>query len=178
MDIWDNEYPESTEYAHFYSTYVELVDKTNIISTLNNQMHEVFTLMNSVPGNKAYFKYAPDKWTLKEVLGHMIETERVFSFRALAISRGEKQEIPGMDQDEYMEGNNYNKRTISNLTNEYLAVRVSTIHLLSSMTKEMISRKGTASGTEVTVRALAFIMAGHVAHHFEILKDRYLGEDQ
>lgn len=177
MEIWDKEYPESTEYAHFYSTYVELVEKANIITILNNQMHEVFTLMNSVPGDKAYFKYAPDKWTLKEVLGHMIETERLFSYRAFAISRGDTQPLPGMDQNEYMEGNNYNKRTLANLSNEYLAVRVSTIHLLSSMTKEMIARKGNASGTDVTVRALAFIIAGHDIHHLNIIKEKYLKDD-
>ncbi|MFV1884579.1 MAG: DinB family protein [Balneola sp.] len=176
MKIWDNEYPDGTEYAHFYATYVEQIEKTNIINTLNNQMHEVFTLINSVPGDKAYFKYAPDKWTLKEILGHMIETERVFSYRAFAISRGDTQPLPGMDQNEYMKGNNYNKRSLANLCNEYLAVRVSTIHLLSSMTKEMIGRKGIASGVEVTVRALAFIIAGHDKHHFEIIKEKYLTE--
>ncbi|GAB5407875.1 MAG: DinB family protein [Balneolaceae bacterium] len=176
MEIWENEYPEASEYAHFYSTYVGLVEKTNIIHTLNEQMHEVFTLMNSVPGDKAYFKYAPDKWTLKEVLGHMIETERVFAYRALAISRGDKKSLSGMDQDEYMDGNNYNNRTLANLSNEYLAVRVATIHLLNSMTKKMISRTGIASGTEVSVRALAFIIAGHDSHHLSIIKERYLGD--
>ncbi|MEQ9310009.1 MAG: DinB family protein [Balneolaceae bacterium] len=174
METWENEYPKASEYAHFYSTYVELVEKTNIIHTLNKQMHEVFTLMNTVPGNKAYFKYAPDKWTLKEVLGHMIETERVFAYRALAISRGDQKSLPGMDQDEYMISNNYNNRTLANLSNEYLAVRVATIHLLNSMTKEMISKIGVASGTEVSVRALAFIIAGHDQHHLTIIKEKYL----
>ncbi len=177
MKNWDNEYPKSTEFAHFYSTYVGLVEKGNIITTLNNLMHEVYTLMNSVSGDKAYFRYAPGKWTLKEVLGHMIETERVFSYRAFSISRGDKQSLPGMDQDEYMEGNNYNDRTLANLSNEYLAVRVSTIHLLSSMTKEMIAQQGNASGTDVTVRALAFIIAGHDIHHMNIIKRKYLAED-
>ncbi|MBO6525354.1 MAG: DinB family protein [Balneolaceae bacterium] len=177
MENWENEYPESTEYAHFYSTYVELVEKANIITTLNNLMHEVYTLMNSVSGDKAYFRYAPEKWTLKEVLGHMIETERLFSYRAFAISRGDKKPLPGMDQNEYMEGNNYNNRTLANLSNEYLAVRVSTIHLLGSMTKEMIAQQGNASGTDVTVRALAFIIAGHDIHHLNIIKEKYLAED-
>lgn len=174
MEVWDNEYPDSSEYAHFYSTYVELVGKGNIINTLNEQMHDMFTLINSVPGDKAFFAYADGKWTLKEVVGHMIETERVFSYRALAISRGNDVVLPGMDQDEYMEGNNYNKRTLANLSNEYLAVRVSTIHLLSNMTKEMIAKKGTASGTEVTVRAIAHIIAGHDIHHTNIIKEKYL----
>lgn len=176
MEIWENEYPETSEYVHFYSTYVELVEKTNIISCLNKQLHEVFTLINSAPGDKAYYAYEPDKWTLKEVIGHMIETERVFAYRALAISRGEKQPLPGMDQNEYMKGANYTKRTMANLSNEYLSVRVSTIHLLSNMTKEMINQTGVASGAEVSVRALAFIIAGHELHHLDIIKKRYLAD--
>tara|TARA_R110000868_G_scaffold1211_1_gene9281 strand:- start:50933 stop:51463 length:531 start_codon:yes stop_codon:yes gene_type:complete len=176
MGIWEGEYPNKSEYAHFYAKYVGLIDKTNIIHILNEQMHEVFTLMNSVSGDKAYFSYAPGKWTLKEVLGHIIETERVFSYRAMAISRGDTASLPGMDQDEYMKNNNYNKRSLANLSNEYLAVRVATIHLLNSMTKEMISKKGTASETEITVRALAFIIAGHDKHHFGMIKEKYLSD--
>jgi uncharacterized damage-inducible protein DinB len=176
MEVWDNEYPDSSEYAHYYSTYVGLVNKGNIINTLNEQMHDMFTLINSVPGEKAFFSYAKGKWSLKEVIGHMIETERVFSYRAMAISRGEQQALPGMDQNEYMVDNNYNNRTLANLSNEYLAVRVSTIHLLSNMTKKMIARKGTASGTEVTVRALAHIIAGHDIHHVNIIKEKYLAD--
>lgn len=174
MEVWENEYPASSEYVHFYSTYVGLVEKGNIINTLNKQMHELYTLINSVPGDKAYFSYAPDKWTLKEVIGHMIETERVFSYRAMAISRSEQQPLPSMDQEEYMVDNNYNSRTLANLSNEYLALRVSTIHLLSNMNKTMIRKKGNASGFNVTVRALAYIIAGHERHHVNIIKEKYL----
>ena len=174
MKVWDNEYPASSEYVHFYAKYVGLVDKGNIINILNSQMHEMYSLLSTIPGDKAYFSYAPGKWTLKEVVGHMIETERVFSYRVLAISRGEQQALPGMDQDEYIKENNYNSRTLANLSNEYLALRVSTIHLLSNMTKAMIAKKGTASGAEVTVRALAFIIAGHELHHRNIIKEKYL----
>jgi hypothetical protein len=176
MEVWENEYPASSEYVHFYSGYVGHVEKANIINTLNSQMHELYTLINSVPGDKAYFSYAPDKWTLKEVIGHMIETERLFCYRAFSISRGEKQPLPSMDQDAYMDGNHYNKRTLANLSNEYLAVRVSTIHLLSNMTKEMINQKGTASGYDVTVRAIAFIIAGHERHHINMIKELYLAD--
>lgn len=174
MKVWEDEYPEASEYIHFYSGYVELIEKENIINTLNSQMHEVYTLINSVPGDKAYYAYADGKWTFKEVVGHMIETERVFAYRALAISRGDMQALPNMDQESYMKDNNYNKRSTSNLANEYLAVRVATIHLLSNMTKDMIAKKGIASGAEVTVRALAFIIAGHELHHLNLLKEKYL----
>jgi hypothetical protein len=174
MDSWENEYPSSTEYAHFYAGYVSLTPKGNIIHTLSEQMHELYTLINTVPGDIAIFAYQDGKWTLKEVIGHMIETERMFSFRAMAISRGDSAPLPGMDQDEYMEGNNYNSRTLADLSNEYLAVRVSTLHLLKTMTKEMIDRQGNASGTNVTVRALAFIIAGHERHHVNVVREKYL----
>lgn len=174
MNTWDNEYPSTSEYAHFYSAYVGNVPKDNIIHTLNAQMHEVFTLINSVTGDKAFFSYKEGKWTLKQLFGHMIETERVFAYRALSISRGDKNELPGMDQDEWMKVSNYNSRTLANLSNEYLAVRVATIHLFDNMTKEMINRKGIASGLEFTVRALAFIIAGHELHHLNIIKEKYL----
>ncbi len=176
MEVWENEYPASSEYVHYYSGYVGQVEKANIIHTLNAQMHELYTLINSVPGDKAFFSYEPGKWTLKEVIGHMIETERLFCYRAFSISRGEKQPLPSMDQDAYMADNHYNKRTLANLSNEYLAVRVSTIHLLSNMTKEMINQQGTASGYDVTVRALAFIIAGHERHHITMIKEKYLAD--
>ena len=174
MNTWDNEYPSSSEYAHSYSAYVGNVSKDNIIHSLNAQMHEVFTLINSVTGDKAFFSYKEGKWTLKQLFGHMIETERVFAYRALSISRGDKNELPGMDQDEWIKVSNYNSRTLANLSNEYLAVRVATIHLFDNMTKEMINRKGIANGLEFTVRALAFIIAGHELHHLNVIKEKYL----
>ncbi len=172
--IWNNEYPQSKEYAHYYSDYVGLVSKGNILNTLNTQMHELFTLINTIPGDKALFAYKSGKWTIKEIIGHLIETERVFSYRALCFSRGDNSELPGMDQDLWMEKNNYNSRTLSNLSNEYLAVRVATIHLFKNMTKEMISKEGVASGVKFTVRAIAFVIAGHETHHLNIIKEKYL----
>lgn len=174
MDVWEKEYPATSEYTHFYSTYMEQVDKGNVINTLTRQMHEAFTLINSIPGDKAFSSYAEGKWTIKEVIGHVIECERLFSYRIMAISRGEKSSLPGMDQEAYMNGNNYNSRTLANLSNEFLAVRVSTIHLLSNMTKEMIGRKGQVDGSDITVRALAHIIAGHEKHHMEIIREKYL----
>lgn len=88
MEVWENEYPSSSEYVNFYTGYVELVEKGNIINILNSQMHELYTLINTIPGDKAFYAYATGKWTIKEVIGHMIETERMFSFRIMAISRG------------------------------------------------------------------------------------------
>lgn len=178
MEVWNNEYPEDSEYAHYYSTYVDHVPKENIISLLNSQMHEFYTLANAIRGDKALTPYAEGKWTLKQMIGHMIETERVFAYRALSISRGDKTELPGMDQDEWMEDSNYNSRSVANLCNEYLAVRTSTIHLFQNMTKDMINASGIASGVEFSVRALAFIIAGHELHHLEIIRENYMKDKE
>lgn len=174
MSIWDKEYPSGSEYAHYYAGYVANVPKGNIIETLNSQMHEFYTFINSIPGDKAFHAYAEGKWTVKQVIGHIIETERVFAYRGLAFSRRDKNPLPSMEQNDYVKYANYNSRTISNLANEYLAVRISTIHLFQNMTKGMISLKGTASGVEFTVRSLPFIIAGHERHHINIIKEKYL----
>jgi hypothetical protein len=150
------------------------VPKENILNALSSQMHEFYTVANAIRGDKALTPYADGKWTLKEMIGHMIETERVFAYRALSISRGDKTELPGMDQDKWMKDSNYNSRSVANLCNEYLAVRTSTIHLFQNMTKEMINASGIASGVEFSVRALAFIIVGHELHHLEIIRENYM----
>lgn len=174
MSVWDNEFPASSEYAHYYGSYVAHVPKKNIIDTLNAQMHEFYTFINSIPGEKAFFAYEEGKWTIKQIVGHIIETERVFAYRALAFSRRDKNAMPSMDQDDYVRYANHNSRTLQNLANEYLAVRISNIHLFQNMTKEMLSLKGIASGVEFTVRSIPFIIAGHQEHHTDIIKERYL----
>src|SRR5690554_5118637 len=171
---WENEYPLSSEYAHFYSDYVSLVPRNNVIHTLNTQMHEFYTFINSIPGDIALSVYQKDKWTIKEIVGHLIETERVFAYRALSFSRGDRGPLPGMNQNDWMEMNNYNSRTLNNLVNEYLAVRVATAHLFKTMSKDMIAKSGIADGAEFSVRALAFIIAGHEIHHLNIIKEKYL----
>ena len=174
MSIWDNEHPSGSEYAHYYANYVAQVPKGNIIETLKAQMHEFYTFINSIPGDKAFYSYAEGKWTIKQIIGHLIETERMFAYRAQAFSRRDRNPQPGMEQDDYVKYSNYNSRTISNLGNEYLAVRIATIHLFQNMTKEMIDLKGTASGVEFTVRSFPFIIAGHELHHVEVIKEKYL----
>lgn len=174
MELWDNQYPDSSEYAHYYGIYVQEVPRQNVIETLNTQMHEIYTLINSIPGDKAYYCYQEGKWTTKEVFGHLIDTERMFAMRAHAFSRGETASIFGFEQDEYILNSNYNERSLANIGNEYLAVRISTIHLFNNMTKDMIAKKGTASGFGFTVRSIPFIIAGHERYHIDFLKEKYL----
>jgi len=174
MELWDNQYPDSSEYAHFYGAYVQEVPRQNVIDTLNSQMHEVYTLINSIPGDKAYHAYEKGKWTTKEVVGHLIDTERMFAMRAHAFSRGEKTAIFGFDQDKYIADANYNERTLANIGNEYLAVRISSIHLFNNMTPEMLTKTGIASGVSFTVRSIPFVIAGHERYHVDFLKEKYL----
>ncbi|MTI86998.1 MAG: DinB family protein [Balneolaceae bacterium] len=174
MSVWNKEYPAPSEYAHYYSGYVEHVPKSNIIETLNSQMHEFYTFINTIPGEKAFSSYEKGKWTIKQIVGHLIETERVFAHRALCFSRRTPYDLPSMKQDDWVKYSNHNSRKLSNLGNEYLAVRISSIHLFQNMTKEMLSLKGTASGVEFTVRSIPFIIAGHELHHLDIIKEKYL----
>lgn len=170
MENWNNQYPTSEEYAHYYSNYVSLVPKENIIVVLNEQMHEFYTLANAIRGDKAIIPYSEGKWTLKQIIGHLVETERVFAFRALSFSRGDTNVLPGMDQDKWVNNSNYNARSVANLCNEYLSVRTSSIHLFQSMSEKMIALKGKASNVEFSVRALAFIIAGHERHHIQLIQ--------
>ncbi|WP_103665364.1 DinB family protein [Gracilimonas amylolytica] len=174
MSVWDKEFPSGSEYAHYYADYVAHVPKGNIIEILKAQMHEFYTFINAIPGDKAFHSYEEGKWTVKQIIGHMIETERMFAYRAQAFSRRDPNPQPGMEQDDYVKYSNYNSRTISNLGNEYLAVRIASIHLFQNMTKEMIGLKGMANGVEFTVRSFPFIIAGHELHHMEIIKEKYL----
>lgn len=174
MSVWKNEYPSSSEYAHFYSGYVANVPKQNIIDTLNSQMHEFYTFINTIPGDKAFSAYQEGKWTIKQIVGHIIEVERVFAYRALSFSRRDNTSLPGMEQDDWVKYSNYNSRTLNNLGNEYLAVRIANLHMFQNMTKEMLSLKGKASNAEFTVRSIPFIIAGHELHHLNIIKEKYL----
>jgi hypothetical protein len=175
MNAWDNQYPEATEYSHFYGTYVQEVPRTNIIEYLNAQMHEFYTFINSIPGDKLFEVYEEGKWSIKQIIGHIIETERIFSYRALRLSRGDNTPLPGFDQDHYVAASNYEERSMANLANEYLAVRIATVHLLQNMTGEMVQKSGNASNADFTVRAIAYIIAGHQQHHYNIIREKYLG---
>lgn len=166
--------PSTDEYASFYETYVSLVPDADVTGTLERQSAETSALLRSLPEERAGHSYEPGKWSVRQLVGHVIDTERIFSYRALAISRGERQPLPGMDQEEYMAGANFDARTLASLAEEFEAVRRSTLLLLRHLSPEAWGRRGTASDNEVTVRALAYIIAGHEAHHVRILRERYL----
>ena len=174
MTQLDIGFPETDEYDAYYTGYVQQITSSNVVGVLQDQQFEVIELLRSLPEEQATFRYAPDKWSIKELVGHLIDSERVFAYRALAIARGESQSLPGMDQDVYVSGGDFDSRSVTSLVGEYMHVRGATIALFESLSAEAWRRTGTANDASVTVRALAFIIAGHEAHHMAILRERYL----
>ena len=166
--------PESNEYAAYYEKYVSLVPDADIVGTLARQNEETLALLGTVTEERAGFRYEPGKWSIKQVVGHLIDAERIFAYRALAIARGERQALPGMEQDEYMAHADFDARTLADLTEEFAHVRRANVLMLRGLDAEAWQRRGVASDNEVTVRAIAYIIAGHEAHHVQILRTRYL----
>src|SRR6266436_3603909 len=165
--------PLPGEYAPYYETYIALVKSDDILATLEAQRllsAQLFAARSERDGN---FRYAPDKWTVKEVLGHLSDTERIFAYRALRIARGDQTPLSGFEQDDYVRGGNFAERTLANLAEEFGMVRAATIALFKSLQKDAWQRRGVANKNEVSVRALAFIVAGHELHHRLILEERY-----
>ncbi|MGB8510174.1 MAG: DinB family protein [Pyrinomonadaceae bacterium] len=166
--------PETNEYAPYYQKYISLVPEAHVVETLAQQIEETLALLRGIAEDRAGFRYGPDKWSVKEVVGHIIDGERIFAYRALAIARGERQPLPGMEQDEYMAVANFDARTLSDLVDEFEHVRRGNVLMLGALDTDAWARRGVASDNEVTVRALAHIMAGHELHHVNILREKYL----
>ena len=166
--------PETNEYAQFYEGYIKDVVGNDPFRNLENQYQEIQSILQSLPEEEANFAYTEGKWTVKEVLGHMIDTERIMDYRALCISRKDKQSLPGFEQDDYVQEANFKERTITNLLEDYRIVRKSTISLFKNFTENMLNQRGVANDKEVTVLALLYIITGHEMHHLKILKEKYL----
>jgi uncharacterized damage-inducible protein DinB len=166
--------PEAGEYAEFYAKYISKVPGTDVLGVLESergQMLQLFARRSERDGN---FRYALGKWTIKEVLGHITDTERIFTYRALRIARGDRTPLSGFEQDDYVRDGNFGERTLADLTEEFGAVRTASIALYRSFNEPALERRGIANQKEVTVRALAFITAGHQMHHRIILEEQYL----
>ena len=166
--------PAADEYAPYYEKYVSLVPAGDIVETLERQLSDTLSLLRSVPEDRAGASYEPGKWSIKEVVGHVIDSERVFSYRALRFGRGDETPLPGYEQDDYVSAANFGARPLANIAEEFESARASTLALLRSFDAEAWARRGTANDNEVSVRALAHILAGHEAHHVGILRERYL----
>ncbi len=166
--------PKSGDYTPYYDNYISKVEGNDALKVLEEQLSNTFKFFSSIPETKGNFSYAEGKWTIKEVIGHIIDTERVFAYRAMCIARGEKKYLPSFEQDDYIKEGGFNDRKISDLAEEFRKVREANLALFKSFNETAINRRGVASEKEITVNALLFIIAGHEKHHLEILKSRYL----
>jgi hypothetical protein len=165
--------PETTEFGEYYTGYIAKVPGTDLLRVLESerlQMQQLFAGRTEGDGN---FRYAPGKWTVKEIVGHITDAERIFTYRALRIARGDQTPLPGFEQDDFVKNGGFAGPTLGDLVEEFGAVRSSSIALFRSFGEEAWSRRGVASQKEVTVRALGFMTAGHQIHHRAILEERY-----
>ncbi|HLM56348.1 MAG TPA: DinB family protein [Pyrinomonadaceae bacterium] len=168
--------PGSGEYASYYEKYVALVPEGDVVETLGRQMDETLALLAGVDEGRAGGSYEPGKWSVKELVGHIIDSERVFAYRALRFARGDQTPLPGFDQETFSRHVDFDSRPLPHIIEEFASVRRATLSLLGSFDEEAWGRRGVASDNEVSVRALAYIIAGHEAHHVRILRERYLKE--
>jgi hypothetical protein len=168
------ERPDPSEYPPYYGRYIGQVPDGDLLTMLAEQNRETMSLLGPLPVARGDFAYAPGKWTLKEVIGHLTDAERVFSYRALHFARGHQTPLPSFEQDDWVPQSGAAQRTLADLATEYGDVRRATLDLFTHLPPEARLRKGIASGNEINVRSLAWIIAGHERHHLKIIREKYL----
>lgn len=162
------------EYAPFYSQYIKALGEVDLIEVLEESLKDLRTTLENLSEEKLTYSYAEGKWTIKELVQHIIDAERVLSYRALRFSRNDTTNLPGFNEDWYVANSNGNERSFKDILDEFFHVRNSTILLFKSFKPEMFLISGIASNSEMTVRALGFIIAGHQIHHLKIIKEKYI----
>ncbi len=162
------------EYNPFYQTYIDVLGDVELFDLLRRQLENFPQFLGSLPDEKLHYAYAEGKWTIAEALLHVLDTERVFQYRALRFMRGDKTPLPGFDQNLYVPNSNADRRTKDSLIEEYKAIRLSTIALFSNMNGQMLHNMGKASNSPMSVAALGFIICGHQKHHRNVIRERYL----
>jgi DinB superfamily len=165
--------PQPGEYAPYYDRYISLVPGEDILNTLDQQRRQTMLLLSGRDDGDGDFRYAPGKWSAKEVLGHVCDTERIFAYRALRISRADATPLEGFEQDDYVRNGPFAHRPLADLVEDFIAVRRATLSLLRNLDEAAWVRRGTANKNEVSVRGLAYIIAGHELHHRRILEEKY-----
>ena len=166
--------PNETEYAPYFQSYIDQVNEADILPVLRSQMDDLDVLLDRVDPEKETYRYAEGKWSVREIVGHLIDGERVFGYRAYCIARGEQQSLPGFDQDEYMLTAPYHHIELEDLLSELRLIRLGNIAMFRTLDEASWNRVGTANANQISVRAIAFVMAGHVRHHMNVLRERYL----
>ncbi|HEX3282092.1 MAG TPA: DinB family protein [Pyrinomonadaceae bacterium] len=165
--------PETGEFASYYSLYIDRITSDNVVAVLESQLTEMTTLLQSISEEQSLYRYAPDKWSIRQLLNHVNDTERVFLFRALWFARGFPDELPTYDQDVAAATANADEYSWASHIQDFRAVRESTLTFFRNLPEDGWSRSGIAGGNRVTVRALAYILAGHVSHHIAVLQEKY-----
>ena len=169
-----NWFPQENEYAEYYAGYVSKVSGQNVLSVLEEQLERIPSKLANLTEEQWTYRYAEGKWSVKELVGHLTDAERVFAYRAWRFGRGDtKTELPGFDQDEYIEGANYDSYSAELLVQDWQSTRMSTLSLRRGLTEQMAQNMGIASGKNMSVRALFAVTAGHTIHHINILNERY-----
>ena len=167
--------PNADEFAPFYAGYLQQVPDGDVVEALIGGAEIAAALLHDVQEEVASKAYAPGKWTLKEVVQHLADAERIFAYRALRIGRGDATDLPGWDENVYAPASGANERSLESLLDELESVRESTVTLFEGLPEAAWTRSGLANGQKVSVRAIAWIAAGHLLHHLEIIQERYLG---
>jgi uncharacterized damage-inducible protein DinB len=165
--------PAADEHIEYYGKYIRLVPGDDALEAMRSQIGDTVRLLQPLDESKALHRYGPGKWSVKEVVGHITDAERVFSYRALRFGRADETPVPGFDENTYVPAGRFDLRPLPELVQEYQAVRASTIALFRGMDEQALLRRGTANGDSISVRALAWILAGHELHHRGILIERY-----
>jgi hypothetical protein len=166
--------PNEGDYNPFYSSYVNLVPEEDLVSALHTSIQELHDALETIPIEKADHAYAEGKWTVKELLQHIIDTERVFSYRAMAFARGEQQSLPGFDENAYAAHALVSHRHLNEMKEELMMLRRSVYLMYKGFAESSMTNRGLANNNPVTVLALGYIIIGHVRHHIHILQERYL----
>jgi hypothetical protein len=166
--------PETTEFAEFYAPYLARVPEADALPALEGQLAEVIPLLESISEARAGHRYAPEKWSIRQVVGHLSDAERVFAYRMFRFSRRDETPLAGFDEDHFVAHGGYDGRTLRDLTTEFMHLRGANLHMIRGFDPPALTLAGSANGHPISVRALAFIMVGHVRHHLSVLKERYL----
>lgn len=165
--------PGPSDYPAYVSPYIATVPDGAVLDLMEEQTEEIGRFFGRLTPEEADYRYAPDKWSVKEILGHLIDGERVFSYRALRFARNDSTDLPGFDQDTYVAAGRFSDRSMQSLLDEFLPLRRSNTVLFRSFSEEELNRSGTADGRSITVYALAYVLVGHVLHHRNVLRDKY-----
>ena len=166
--------PMPTDYSSFYANYVRLVEEDNVLAALKNDFENQVNFFRNIDVEKQNYKYEADKWTMKEMLQHIIDTERIFAYRALAFARQDQTPLPGFDENSYAANSNANARNWESLCQELVSVRATSVELFESFESAVLMQIGNASNNNITVNAIGFIITGHLLHHKNIATERYL----